>query len=102
MEKLQEELLEEWEKERKELSELLQSPGWALLVKSLDGVRRRLRNEILFAADDGLDGLISMAKAKSELAGVEFAASHPNMLLQELSDNINNYYEDLQHEQMEE
>lgn len=35
-----------------------------------------------------------MAKAKSELAGVEFAASiSNNALLQELTDNINNYEE---------
>lgn len=90
-----EELLGELERDLKGLREFQSSLGWELWAKSLAGVVRRLRAEILQGDASGMDGLIELAKARSELAGIEYALAHARHLQEEIAMSITEIYEEM-------
>lgn len=101
MEHEEEELRERVEALRKGVKvykELLQSQGWVHLVNELKGQQRRIKQELLQADNVGLDGLIEMAKAKSELAGIEFVLNWPSSMVRMDEEEIQSLMETLQNE----
>lgn len=89
---------EELRKEVKGYRELLQSPGWGRLVNDLRVHQMRLRQEILQSEDEGLDGMIQTAKAKSELAGIQFALNWPQSIINMNEEEILSLVETIQNE----
>lgn len=79
--------------------ELLQSEGWARLVKDLRVQQIRLKQEILQSDDGGLDGMVQTAKAKSELAGIQFALNWPQSMTTMHEEEILSLMEIIQNEQ---
>lgn len=98
---MEEEVLAQVEELRKGLKvykELLQSEGWAQLVKDLRGQQLRLKQEILQSDDGGLDSMIQTAKAKSELAGIQFTLNWPQSMVLMNEEEIITLMETIQNE----
>lgn len=99
---MEEEILgqvEELRKGVKVYKELLQSPAWGQLVSDLRGQQMRLRQEILQSDDSGLDHMIQTAKAKSELAGIQFVLNWPQSMVDMNEEEILSLMEMIQNEE---
>lgn len=59
----------------------------------------RLKQEIIQADDVGLDGLIQLAKAKSELAGIQFVLNWPQSVVNMNEEEIQLIMESIQNEE---
>jgi hypothetical protein len=78
-----EERLEELRATKFLLKELRESKGWEALLTFYRDVRLARRNAIFGSESNGMDGLIQMGQLKSELAGMDFIMSAPEMMFDE-------------------
>lgn len=51
--------------------------------------------EVLQSDTAGLDGMIELVKAKSELAGIEYALAHARHLEEEMAMTVSEIYEEI-------
>lgn len=63
-------------------------PGYKIYSELLDDQRRMRVREIVGLEADSLDSLICLGGKKNELAGVQFAAGLPELLIGELHAEI--------------
>ena len=68
------------------------------MVKDLKVQQIRLKQEILQSDDGGLDAMVQTAKAKSELAGIQFVLNWPQSMAAMNEEEIDNLMEIIQNE----
>ena len=76
---------------------LLDSPGWAILKKWLDG-QIRLREKDVFAESEGLDHLVVKERVCGERAGMMLALGLPQMLISGADEEIEQLKEEIANE----
>lgn len=67
---------------------MLELPGFKLFSNLVDEQRRSRVKEIVGMEADSLDSLIKLGNAKKELAGIQFAAALPQMMIDSLEDEV--------------
>ncbi len=67
---------------------MLEHPGFKLYSRLVDDQRRNRVKEIISMEADSLDDLIALGNAKKELAGIQFSAKLPELMIEDLEDEI--------------
>lgn len=66
----------------------MEHPGFKLFSNLVDEQRRSRVKEIVGMEADSLDSLIKLGNLKKELAGIQFAAALPQIMVDSLNDEI--------------
>lgn len=75
-----------------------EQPGFKLYSRLLEEQRRARVRALVSEDSEGLDGLIELAKSKSELAGIQFATNLPSLMIEDLENEIQEILELLEGE----